>query len=407
MFNLTTSWLPAGIAMLVGLASTLTSGQQQEAQSSVAPASGAVLTRSLTQEVQDSLAFEATPESVDGRPAFVARGNGYGLLLTGKEAVFALAPMRPGNADAVKPDMLRMSVVGGNAEARGSALGRQDAVSHYFMGNDPSKWRTNVPRYGKVRFDEVYPGIDLEYYGSKGELEYDFIVAPGKDPSKIAVRFDGIQGMRLDEEGNLLLKTLRGEMLQHRPVVYQHVNGRRSFVQAAYALQGGNKVGFRLGAYDSSRPLVIDPVLAYSSYLGGNRDERLSGLAVDPMGNIYLGGQSNSSAFPFNRFHGTTLSDGYFGDPFLCKMRPDGATIVYCAFVGGSSIDYGYAVGADRQGNAFLAGTTISADFPIRNADKPVIGSGGSGFLIKFNASGSAVIFSTFVGGTGSAQGLR
>lgn len=398
MFSLFSSWLAAGAAALVAWASS----------APVGPAPASRMPQAMSAEtgvaglkpgmaIQDSLAFEANQGQLPAQVEYFARGNGYGLFLTGNEAVFSLAPKVTDEHDPAQPAVLRMSIVGGDPKATIAGLDKQQAVSHYYAGHDQAKWRSNVSRYGKVRYQDVYPGVDLEYYGKGGELEYDFILDPGRDPDRIEIRFDGVEGMRLDRAGNLVLKTANGDMVQHRPVVYQNIAGKRITIDGAYALRGDDRFGFKLGAYDRSQPLVIDPVLAYGSYLGGNRADFARGVALDPAGNIYVAGITYSLTFPFNRSSATQASAS--GDALICKLRPDGATVVYCAYLGGDGSDEVTAVATDGQGNAYLTGATNSSNFPVKNVTPPVK-VGYDGFLTKLSPTGSMIVFSTLVTGS-------
>src|SRR5262249_25691982 len=172
------------------------------------------------------------------------------------------------------------------------------AKSNYFIGNDPKKWHTNVSNYAKVKYEAVYPGVDVVYYGNQRRLEYDFVVAPGVDPGSIKLSFGGAKRIEIDAEGNLVLSTQGGQIKQHRPIIYQEAEGERREIAGGYALKGASEVEFEVGAYDAGRPLIIDPVLSYSSYLGGIGQDSALSITVDSTGNAYLLGNTTSADFP-------------------------------------------------------------------------------------------------------------
>jgi hypothetical protein len=191
--------------------------------------------------------------------------------------------------------------------------------SNYFVGNDPARWRTNVPAYARVHYRDVYPGVDLVYYGNQGQLEYDFVVAAGADPGRIRMSFDGARDIRIDARGDLMLHVAGGDLRQHKPVVYQEVAGVRQQIAGRYVMKGKGQVGFELGAYDETRPLVIDPVLVYSTYLGGAADDPGNGIAVDAVGNAYVTGSTTSNDFPVTIGAFDTTRAGQ--DAFVVKRR--------------------------------------------------------------------------------------
>ena len=413
------------------------------------------------------LSFEANKGQVESNVDFLTRGAGFGMSFSPTETVLTLksaaaGEVAPRSAPEARWTTLKMQVVGGNAEAQPVRHGALPGKVNSFIGDDPTKWVTDIATYRKVGYQGVYPGIDLLYYGRQGVLEYDFVVAPGADPGAIALNFDGAESVAIDAGGNLVLKTAAGDLRQLKPVLYQEVGGRRRPVEGAFALKGGNQVGFTVGAYDATRRLVIDPVLAYSTYLGGRNTDFGFGIVVDPAGNIYLGGQSTSAGtnpqFPGRTaVGGSTLSPSGIDDAYVAKLAPNGSggyTLVYAAFVGGPLSEAGWDVGVDSSGNAYLAGSTNSADDPgtvsvtepgfptTGNAldgtcgsdgycnrlpagwfdeDDPdtteVIEAGpcplsvfpngcatppsslGDNFLVKLNAAGNALLYSTYLGG--------
>src|SRR6267378_3780318 len=231
------------------------------------------------------LHFEANQGQTHQDVRFLARGSGYSLFLTADEAVLVLTKPNPDATQArATPVVARMSLVGAAPKPLVSGLDELPGKVNYLIGN-PAKWRTNVPTYAKVHYREVYPGIDLVYYGNQRQLEYDFIVAPGADPKKIVLGFRGADKLEIDAEGSLVLHAASGDIRQHKPIIYQDIDGVRQEIAGGYVRKGVNRVGFKLAAYDATRPLVIDPVvLSYSTYLGSSGVDNGEGIAVDSAG---------------------------------------------------------------------------------------------------------------------------
>jgi beta-propeller repeat-containing protein len=375
------------------------------------------------------LYFEANRGQTDPQVKFVSRGRGYTLFLTRRaEAVLVLRKSEP-KRDALRPAALssvaiapesepvgqaavvQMKLVGANAKPQEEALGELPGKANYFIGNDPNKWRTNVPLYAKVRYREVYPGVDLVCYGNQRQLEHDFIVAPGGDPSSITISFHGAKKLSLDAEGNLILAIRGGEVRFQKPVVYQKIDGARREVSASFVLRDTHQVGFQVAAYDTSRPLVIDPVLFYSTYLGGTVNDQGSGIAVDSSGNAYVTGSTNSANFSTTTgAFQTALRGG--ADVFISKLNPTGSALVYSTYLGGSLDDGGLGIVVDSSGNAYVSGGTRSGDFPTTPGafQTTVPGPVGCihGSVTKLNPTGSALVYSTYLGGNqeDSANGI-
>src|SRR5258706_13170532 len=219
------------------------------------------------------LQFEANRGQTHEEVRFLSRGAGYSLYLTAGEAVLVLSqPKADTKRDAqalAKSVALRMSLVGAARKPAVSGTDELPGKANYLIGKDRSKWRTNVPTYAKVQYQSVYPGIDLVYYGNQRQLEYDFVVAPGADPKKIVLSFNGADNLEINAEGELVLHAEGGDIRQHKPVIYQEIDVVRREIDGDYVRKGANRVGFQVAEYDSSRPLVIDPILSYSTYLGG------------------------------------------------------------------------------------------------------------------------------------------
>ena len=280
-------------------------------------------------------------------------------------------------------------------------------ISNYFLGGDPRRWQTGVPNFAKVTARGIYPGIDAVFYGSERRLEYDLIVAPGADPRQIRLVFDGGPGPRIAADGSLVLDSGNGVLRQLAPVVYQDdAHGRRHSVPGRYVLRGPDVVGFEVAEYDHDRALVLDPVLVYSSYLGGSGGDFAASIAVDAAGNTYIAGGTHSFDFPVaGNPRQPVLHNGE--SAFVSKLNASGSALVYSTYLGGSGNgDWARAIAIDKAGNAYVTGTALSHDFPV--AGTPVqasIADGGGcicgdAFVTKLNATGSALVYSTFLGGS-------
>jgi hypothetical protein len=297
------------------------------------------------------LSFEANRGQTDGQVKFLSRGSGFSLFLTGDEAVIALkktgpsqidprrrilTPTRMADTDGSSASVkLHMQLLGANMESRVVGAAELPGKVNYFIGNDPAKWRTNVPTYAQVKYENVYPGVDLVYYGNRGRLEYDFVVAPGTDPSVIALRFRGGSDVAVDQNGELLLNS--EDVRFQKPVVYQNTDGTRKPVESQYVMTAENTIRFTVGDYDRSQPLVIDPVLVYSTYLGGSDTDVGKSIAVDASENAYVTGETFSTDFPtanalqptFPEVRG--LRARY--TVFVTKINASGSALVYSTYL--------------------------------------------------------------------------
>ena len=333
--------------------------------------------------------------------------------------------------------LLRMKLVGANPNPKIVGMDELPGKSNYFIGNDPKKWRTNVPNYARVKYANVYPGVDLVYYGNQGQLEYDFVVQPGADLRQIALDVGAglvpAQGhpqgvpLRIDGNGDFVVGTEAGEVTFHKPVIYQPdlasaagsslVTRHSSLVEGRYRLDGDNHIHFELGRYDRRRPVVIDPVLAYSTYLGGSGNHQYgtgdygTGIAVDSSGDAYVTGSASSSDFPTTpaAFQAACRGGSYYScaDAFVSKLNAAGSALVYSTYLGGSDDDTGTGIALDAAGSAYVTGNTVSSDFPTTpGAFQTTYGGNGDAFVSKLNAAGSALLYSTYLGGSNFDQGL-
>src|SRR5207244_1840388 len=264
-----------------------------------------------------------------------------------------------------------------------------------------TKWRTNVPTYARVEYRDIYPGVNLVYFGDQRQLEYDFVVRPGASPKAITLGFQGADKLEVDAQGDLVLHTAVGAIRQRRPFVYQEVGGARREIAGGYVLRGAGRVGFQVAAYDRSQPLVIDPVLSYATYLGGSRNDTAYGIAVDASGNAYVAGITDSTDFPTTAGAFQPTFGGGSGDAFVTKLAPTGSALAYSTYVGGSALDRARGIAVDALGNAYVTGLTVSTDFPTTAGAFQTGCPGpscGAGFVTKLNPPGTTLVYSTYLG---------
>lgn len=364
------------------------------------------------------LSFEVNRGQTDPQVKFLSRGDGYVLFLTSAEAVLAVSKDQeagvmtrsasPSRAFQLTPSSharnshqteLRIKLVGANPAAPASGMAELPGKSNYFLGRDPKGWHTNVPNYARVEYRSVYPGIDIIYSGNGRQLEYDFIIAPGADPRAITLDFAGADKIEIDRQGDLLLRVGRDVILQRRPHVYQEVGGVRRTVAGEYALKGNRQVAFRVGAYDATKPLVIDPVLViYSTLLAGSGPDEGMSVAVDSAGSAYVTGATSSLDFPGTPGALQTARGG--NDVFVAKLNAAGSGLVYSSYFGGSGDDTGFGVAVGFAGSAYVTGATNSSDFPTTaRAHQNALSGSSDAFVAILNAAGSRLLYSTYFGG--------
>jgi len=354
------------------------------------------------------LNFEENYGQTDNQVSFLSKGSGYTLFLTPNEVVFSLTKQAEQNDNQQSSEVavIRMQMLDANDSPKISGADELPGKSNYFIGNDAEKWYTDIPNYKKVMYQDIYQDIDLIFYGNQRQLEYDFVVMPGADPSVIKLGFEGADKLTIDKDGNLILYINNDKIIQHAPVIYQEYNGVKENVSGKYVLNNNDQVGFEISTYNSELPLVIDPVLIYSTYLGGSSFEDGTGIAVDSSGNAYVtGSTSSSSDFPkTNPIQGTFGGGG--ADAFVTKINSAGSTHVYSTFLGGNDFDSGFGIAVDSSGNAYVTGSTLSFNFPTINAIQGTKNGGAfDAFVTKINSAGN-VVYSTFLGGTFADGGL-
>ena len=344
------------------------------------------------------LSFEANRGQTAKNVDFVARGGGYTMFLAPTQATLSL---KKASASTV----LRMNLLGANVNARSSGAEILPGKVNYLLGKDRKKWRTGIQTYRKVLYDEVYRGIDLVYYGQQRQLEYDFVVKPGASPRAIQLGFGGAEKVCLDKSGALILGAKGGQVRWQRPVAYQNVNGARRLVDARYELgkarQNEQCVSFAVGAYDKTRPLIIDPILLYSTYLGGTGDDQARAVAVDRNGYTYIAGETASLDLPRaqNAASGAT-------DAFVTELDPSASQVVFSTYLGGTGNDSARGVAVDSSNRIYLTGNTSSSDFPTQSAQQSTFGGGPfDGFAASLNNAGTGFNYSTYLGGSGADGG--
>ena len=345
--------------------------------------------------------FEPNLGQTDPRVKFLARSRGMTLFLTSTEAVLLTTRCA-----------VRMRLVGANPESEVHGVDPLPGRSHSLIGRDPSRWRANAPTYARVRHRDAYRGVDLFYYGTEGgQLEYDFVVAPGVDPGVIRLAFDGVERVQLDDRGDLVLHVGEMQLRFGKPHVYQEsAEGRRS-VAGAWALGDNSTVGFRLGAYDRRQALVIDPTVALATYIGGSGVDQAFAIALGADGSIFLTGNTTSANFP-TTVGGFQPAAGGAVDVFVVKVNSAFTARMYSTFIGGLGDDAGRGIAVDTAGNAYVTGFTTSDDFPTTlgafQETRPLGEAAGvaDAFVVKLNPLGSALLYGTYLGGTGSDVGL-
>jgi MYXO-CTERM domain-containing protein len=337
--------------------------------------------------------FEENRGQVDESARFVARPRGANLLLTDDGATLALPhetalTLKVAGARTVKPRASEPLVT----------------RSNYLIGSDRSKWHTDVPNFGRVVYPSVLEGVDLVYHGEEGQLEYDFVVAPGANASAIAVEVAGASGLSLTAAGDLAIHTGRGDVIQRRPRVFQSdASGVQHDVSATYRLVGPTTIAFEVASYDRARDLVIDPIIQYSTYLGGTGADSALSLSVDSAGNAYITGSSASTNFPMKTpFQATNAG---FTDVFVAKLNNGGSALVYATYIGGTGDEQANGIIVDAAGNAHVVGLTDSTDFPTPNGVHAASSGTTDAFVLELAPTGGALVYSTYLGGTGADIG--
>lgn len=364
------------------------------------------------------LIFEPNQGQSDPEVKFLAHGSGYGLFLTADKAVLTLRHSASGARHSVpQSSVIRMTLEGASASSTVNGTDELPGKSNYFIGNDPKKWHTDVPQFASVRYRGIYPGIDLVYYGKQGQLEYDFEAAPGSDPAQVVLRFQGAEALSINAAGDLVLAVGDGHVTLQAPRVFQRFGEEERRVDGRFELRGKDGAGFALGAYDQRRTLIIDPVLTYSTYLGGSSDEActvilgvatgVSGcpaVAVDAALNAYIAGSTMSTDFPKA---GSPFQAGLKGtaNVFIAKFNSTANTLVFSTYLGGNTVDTTAGLAVDASTNVIVAGNTTSTNFPTNGTNAAFqtapLSTHNHVFVSKLDATGHTLIYSTYLSGNG------
>jgi hypothetical protein len=402
-------------ALLIGLTAPLSLGS---ALSPATVAPNAALPLVVPDLGRLPLAFEPNAGQTDSQVRFMAHAPGGVMYFTPSEVVLSLVPAAaqtldgrkgdlPDSAAAAPPSVVRMQFVGSNTTPVMASDTLLPGKVNYLIGEDPSKWNAGLPTYANITYSGLYPGIDLAYNGTGGQLKGTYTVAPGGDPNLIRWRYYGAEAVSVDGAGNLVVVAGAANggqavtVTEQAPIAWQTINGKQVPVSASYALQPGNTIGFLMGSYDPSQPLTIDPTLLYSTYLGGSNNDYGEAIAADNSGNVWTTGRTTSADFPhITTAYQTTLGGGF--DAFVAKTNTNltgQSAFIYATYLGGNGEDQGRGIAIDGSGNAYVTGLTLSTDFPVLN---PYQGNQGDvdAFLTKLNAGGTGLLYSTYLGGS-------
>ncbi|HJS97787.1 MAG TPA: SBBP repeat-containing protein [Terriglobales bacterium] len=367
-----------------------------------APRSKAVSRKALRNYARLPLSFEPNVGESNPEVKFLSRGQGYSLFLTGNRAVLQVRTHSAKSSASPTFHALALELLGANPGATISSCDRLPGVSNYLLGSNPAQWHTGVPHFARVHYRDIYPGVDLVYYGRRQQLEYDFVVAPKADPGHIRLRVEGARALSVDENGNLNLDLPGGAIQLRRPQVYQQIGKRKRPVAARYVLESGNRVAFALGSYDHRRALIIDPRLAYFSYLGGSGNDTAPAIAVDSAFNAYVAGTTSSPDFPtLSPYQGSLKGSTNI---FVTKFNSAGTALVFSTYLGGTGTDTAAGIAVDAGFNIYVAGTTSSGDFPVTSGSayqsSPKTPATNHVFVTELNSSGSGLVYSTYLSGS-------
>jgi hypothetical protein len=412
----------AKVVALVATVAVATIAGSRYLRSGVSPA----LQRKLAQSDQRGrllgtlaqlpLTFEPNRGQTDKRVKFLARHSNVTVFLTGDGATLSIhgataASGAIGNSlnaraalryiaghDRAHSDSVSFKFKGANPTPKISGSEKIQTVTNYLVGNDPARWHSSVPNYSRVEYQSIYPGVNVVFYGNHGRLEYDIDVAPGVDPRIIRMQFDDAQGIKLNPAGNLVLSAGDNEIALGQPVAYQETNGTRRTVAANYVLNGPSEVTIALGDYDRSKPLIIDPAIMYSTYLGGTFAQGQA-IAVDGAGEAFLSGWTCCvNDFPTSGAYQGSLTG--INNAFVAKFSADGKSLIYSTYLGGSNIDVSTGIGVDSSGDAYVTGFTNSSNFPTVPLNDTSLAGGFDAFVAELNPGGNGLIYSRYLGGS-------
>lgn len=350
---------------------------------------------------------------IDGKVRYYEKGAGHAVYFTDEGLYINLLKRTadagngitgPQTPDAVvQSEVIRLGLAGSGRAPEIEAVNRQEGAFNYLIGNDRSRWRTGVPAYGALVYKNVYKGVDVKYYGNNSELEYDIIVRPGADTNAVRFFYEGVKGLKAGKDGGLEIALAHGTINQKRPFIYQTINGRKVEVAGGFKLldaeSGRHSYGFQVASYDKGHDLIIDPSLVFSTYLGGGSYDYGNSVAVDSSGSAYIVGYTGSTDFPLAGPIQGTKAGEY--DVFVAKLSPAGNALVYSTYLGGAGGDsLGYGIAVDSSGNAYITGSTDSANFPTASPLYATNAGISDAFIAKINPTGSGLLYSTYLGGT-------
>src|SRR5438445_4199019 len=409
---------------LSGLAALFTSGTiSVSAATGISPALAQISAASQpsAQIFGLPMQFEKNAGQTDRQVEFLARGPGYTLFLTPTQAVFSLSSRKNSATDEKRagrhdgrrsggdPITLAMDLLGANPHPPVEGLDELPGKASYFIGSKPENWHVGVPTFAKVKYHQIYPGIDLLYYGNQRQLEYDFIVAPKADAKRIALKIDGADQFELNSQGDLVAHLNGTKVSWHRPFAFQETQAGRKEIPSRFTLKKNRRVGFEVASYDHTKPLIIDPALVYATYLGGTGDEisfysfAPNGvkIALDTNGNVFVAGQTLSRNFPTRNAYDSTANgaDTNLCDVFVTKFNASGNALIYSTYLGGVSNDVAGGIAVDSSGNAYITGSTESPDFPHVNAVQSANNGYDDIFVTRLSSNGTSIVYSTFLGG--------
>ena len=351
------------------------------------------------------LYFEANRDQISEKFDYLTRAGNLRAYIGSAGAVMSLrGAAQPGLSEDGKESRWNVELTIASADPKAGHRGEKKLPGkvNYFKGSK-AQWKTDIPTYGRVRYKQVLPGIDVAYYGDGRSLEYDFVVSPGADPGAIALKFRGQSGLSLDDNGALVLTTGLGNLVNKKPVVYQEKDGRRRPVEGSYKLLAADTVGFTIGQYDKTAALIIDPEIVYCGYIGGSGHEYGNGIAVDSSGAVYVAGYTNSTEADFPETVGPGLTfTGGLDDAFVAKISADGKSLIYCGYIGGDNDDQVHGIAVDTTGAAYVAGYTNSTgapNFPVIGGPDLNLKGGRDAFVAKISADGKSLIYCGYIGG--------
>jgi hypothetical protein len=346
--------------------------------------------------------FEVNQGQCNPEVKFFAHGTGHNFLLTADGLVVSPSSAHSTGGDRLDP--LRLRLLGANPHAETTAQDRLAGTVNYFLGTDPRQWRVGVPRFARVRYGNVYPGIDLVYYSNQRQVECDFVAAPGADPNLIALTVDGAAGL-LDAQGDVVFRTAAGELRLRHPAIYQETGHGQRPIAGGFVINARGQIRFQVAAYDAGRPLIIDPVLVFSTFLGGSFNDAGTAIGIDPSTNIIVAGYTDSSNFPTT--NALQKAKDTLRDAFVVKVDATGTNLVYATYLGGNQDDVVNALAVDADGNVYLTGQTSSSDFPTTGgAFQTNLRGGTNAFVVALDPSGTNLIYATYLGGNRSDAGF-